>query len=234
MTDRAGTARSRVLVVDDDGAVRALLTRYLQLEGYDVEEAVDGRSAISAVERQAPDLVLLDRMLPFEDGLDILARLRRMADIPVILLTALGAEKDRVLGLRLGADDYVVKPFSPAEVTARIASVLRRTGTAEPTERQLEFEGLVLDRAARQVIVDGRPVEVTTREFDLLVFLASSPRQVFSRDQILDQVWAPSAQRQHRSTITEHIRRLRGRIERDPGKPRWIKTVQGVGYRFEP
>lgn len=233
MGDRAGAARSRVLVVDDDGAVRELLTRYLELEGYDVEAAGDGRSAISAVERLTPDLVLLDRMLPLEDGLDILARLRRIADIPVILLTAMGAEGDRVLGLKLGADDYVVKPFSPAELTARIASVLRRTQTTLVAAR-LEFDGLSLDLSAREVIVDGRPVDVTSREFDLLAFLASSPRQVFSRDQILDRVWASSADWQDPSTITEHIRRVRLRIERDPGKPRWIKTVHGAGYRFEP
>lgn len=234
MTDRAGAAWPRVLVVDDDDAVRALLTRYLQLEGYDVEEAADGAAALSAVERRAPDLVLLDRMMPVEDGLDVLARLRRVADVAVIMVTALGAEGDRVMGLRLGADDYVVEPFSPAELSARIASVLRRTRTAEPPAPQLEFDGLALDLSSREVLVGGTPVEVTPREFDLLVFLASAPRQVFSRNQILDQVWASSAEWQDSATVTEHIRRIRRRIEADPDNPRWIRTVRGVGYRFEP
>ena len=218
-------------MVDDDEAVRVLLTRYLQLEGYEVEEAADGGSALSSVGRQAPDLVLLDRMLPVEDGLDILARMRRMTDVPVILLTAMGAEGDRVLGLKLGADDYVVKPFSPAELAARISTVLRRTQSTRPA--QLEFEGLVLDLSTRDLTVDGKAVEVTPREFDLLAFLASSPRQVFSREQILDRVWSSSSQWQDAATVTEHIRRIRRRIEVDPDAPRWIRTVRGVGYRFE-
>jgi len=171
-------------------------------------------------------------MLPTEDGLDILARLRRVTDVPVILLTAMGAEGDRVLGLKLGADDYVAKPFSPAELAARISSVLRRSRSSRPAPR-LAFDGLVLDLSTRDLTVDGKPVEVTPREFDLLAFLASSPRQVFSREQILDRVWDSSSQWQDAATVTEHIRRIRRRIEVDPDKPRWIRTVRGVGYRFE-
>lgn len=233
MNEGAASAPPRVLVVDDDEGVRALLTRYLHLEGYEVEEAADGQSAVTSVERRTPDLVLLDRMLPAHDGLDILARMRRITDVPIILLTAMGSEGDRVLGLKLGADDYVVKPFSPAELVARISSVLRRTQSSPPPSR-LEFEGLVVDLTSRELTVGGKSVDVTPREFDLLVFLASSPRQVFSRDQILDRVWSSSSEWQDPATVTEHVRRIRRRIEADPDNPRWIKTVRGVGYRFEP
>ncbi len=222
-----------MLIVDDDEAVRALVTRYLELEGFEVDEATDGNSALASVEQRTPDLVLVDRMLPTEDGLEILARMRRVTDVPVILLTAMGAEGDRVLGLKLGADDYVAKPFSPAELAARISSVLRRSRSSRPAPR-LAFDGLVLDLSTRDLTVDGKPVEVTPREFDLLAFLASSPRQVFSREQILDRVWDSSSEWQDAATVTEHIRRIRRRIEVDPDKPRWIRTVRGVGYRFEP
>jgi two-component system phosphate regulon response regulator PhoB len=222
-----------ILVVDDDEAVRALLSRYLQLEGYEVREAGDGAAAFAMIDERPPDLVLLDRILPAEDGLDVLTRLRRDSDVPVILLTGLGDEGERVLGLKLGADDYVVKPFSPAEIAARISTVLRRVKTETPNSR-LEFDGLALDLGAREVLVNGTSVETTHKEFDLLVFLASSPRQVFSREQLLDHVWGSSSEWQDPATVTEHIRRVRRRIESDPDNPRWIRTVRGVGYRFEP
>jgi DNA-binding response OmpR family regulator len=225
--------RPLVLVVDDDEAVRALLSRYLQLEGYDVREAGDGASALSLISELGPDLVLLDRILPSEDGLDVLTRLRRQSQVPVILLTGLGDEGDRVLGLKLGADDYVVKPFSPAEIVARISTVLRRVKPSERSEL-LSFDGLVIDLTSREVLVDGERVEATHKEFDLLAFLATSPRQVFSREQLLDHVWESSSEWQDPATVTEHIRRVRRHIESDPDKPRWIKTVRGVGYRFEP
>ncbi|MDQ2826897.1 MAG: response regulator transcription factor [Actinomycetota bacterium] len=223
----------RVLVVDDDEAVRTLLTRYLEMEGFEVDQADGGASALVAIAARRPDLILLDLVLPAEDGLDILGRLRRDSDVPVILLTSRGSEADRILGLKLGADDYVVKPFSHGELAARINSVLRRTRTmSSPT--LLRFDGLSLDVNTREVTVGDAPVSTTAREFDLLAFLASSPRQVFSREQLLTHVWNSRSEWQDPDTVTEHVRRLRRRIEADPENPRWIKTVRGVGYRFDP
>lgn len=219
-------------MVDDDEGVRTLLTRYLELEGYDVDQAADGAAAMAALKARPPDLLLLDVMLPSEDGLHILTRLRQDSDVAVILLTGRDAEADRVLGLKLGADDYVVKPFSPAEIAARIATVLRRVRPAPSTK--LEFDGLVIDSATREVLVKGQPITTTAKEFDLLAFLAASPRQVFSREQLLEHVWQSSSAWQSSDTVTEHIRRLRKRIEDDPEHPRWIATVWSVGYRFEP
>jgi DNA-binding response OmpR family regulator len=227
------TSAGKVLVVDDDEAVRVLLTRYLEMEGFTVEQVRDGDSALAIIASTQPDLVLLDLMLPSADGLDILTRLRRDSEVPVILLTARGGEADRILGLKLGADDYVVKPFSPGELTARISSVLRRTRTAAP-QSVLHFEGLTLDLGTREVTAGNLVVATTAREFDLLAFLASSPRQVFSRQQLLANVWDSSAEWQDPDTVTEHVRRVRRRIEPDPDHPRWIKTVRGVGYRFDP
>jgi DNA-binding response OmpR family regulator len=227
------TPSGKVLVIDDDEAIRVLLTRYLEMEGFSVEQVRDGGAALAAITASKPDLVLLDLMLPTQDGLDILTRLRRDSDVPVILLTARGSEADRILGLKLGADDYVVKPFSPGELTARINSVLRRTRTASP-QSLLQFDGLSLDLGTREVTANGEVVSTTAREFDLLAFLAASPRQVFSRQQLLANVWDSSEEWQDPDTVTEHIRRIRRRIEPDPDQPRWIKTVRGVGYRFDP
>jgi len=221
-----------VLVVDDDEAVRILLTRYLEMEGFEVVPVDGGATALAAIAAQRPDLVLLDLVLPAEDGLDILARLRRDSDLPVILLTSRSSEADRILGLKLGADDYVVKPFSAGELAARINSVLRRTRVVSVSV--LQFDGLGLDLGTREVTVGGLLVSTTAREFDLLAFLASSPRQVFSRHQLLAHVWNSRAEWQDPDTVTEHIRRIRRRIEPDPENPRWIRTVRGVGYRFDP
>ena len=224
--------RHRILVVDDDQGVRTLLTRYLEMEGYDVVVASNGREALDAAANKAPDLVLLDLMLQPDDGLDVLARLREHSNIAVILLTGLASEADRVMGLKLGADDYVVKPFSAAEIEARIASVLRRVKPA--TAAVLSFDGLTVDLGAREVRVGGELVAMTAMEFDLLAFLAGSPRQVFSREQLLDHVWHSSSEWQSTDTVTEHVRRLRKRLEADPDNPRWIVTVWRVGYRFNP
>jgi DNA-binding response OmpR family regulator len=174
-------------------------------------------------------------MLPEIDGYSILAELRKRDDIPVILLTARTEETDRVLGLELGADDYVVKPFSPRELAARVRTVLRRVGRSGPPtpSESLVFDGLEIDGRSREVRVDGELVELTAKEFDLLAYLASAPRQVFSRGQLLEQVWDSSTDWQDASTVTVHIRRIRRKIERDPNEPRWITTVWGVGYRFE-
>jgi DNA-binding response OmpR family regulator len=228
-----GPSRGRILVVDDDPDIRALLSRYLEMEGYQVDQAADARGAYQALADNPPDLVLLDVMLSPDDGLEVLARIRKEGEMAVILLTGRGAEADRVVGLKLGADDYVVKPFSPAEVEARISSVLRR---AKPTRvaTSLTFDGLTIGLSTREVLVNGEPVVLTAKEFDLLNFLASSPKQVFSREQLLDQVWNSSSEWQSAGTVTEHIRRLRNRIETDPDHPRWISTVWGVGYRFNP
>jgi len=215
--------------------VRALLTRYLEMEGFEVQEAADGDTALSMIKERLPDLVLLDVIMPSSDGLDVLTHLRRTSDVPIILLTGRDASADRVMGLKLGADDYVVKPFSPAEVAARISTVLRRARAAAPAPAPtLEFEGLSIDLSTREVRVSGEIVSTTAKEFDLLVFLASSPRQVFSREQLLEHVWQSSSAWQNPDTVTEHVRRLRRRIEEDPEHPRRILTVWSVGYRFEP
>lgn len=221
----------RVLVVDDEPTVREVVTRYLERDGFRVLQASDGAGAMKAL-ADRPDLVILDLMLPSVDGLTILQQLRRTSDVPVILLTARSEEADRIVGLELGADDYVVKPFSPRELAARVKSVLRRT-RQRPSEARLEFEGLLIDTKTRDVVVRGERVDMRAREFDLLAFLASSPRQVFSRGQLLEQVWHSPAEFQDLSTVTVHVRRIRQKIEVDPLQPRWITTVWGIGYRFE-
>jgi DNA-binding response OmpR family regulator len=235
MTVTADTPR--VLVVDDEPMVREVVSGYLQRDGIEVTQVGDGRSALDALSASAFDLVVLDIMLPMASGLDVLRAVRRHSAIPVILLSARGDETDRVAGLELGADDYVVKPFSSRELAARVRGVLRRTrpstldgGALAP----LQFDGLAVDRAAREVVVGGQPVELTPREFDLLAHLAAHPRQVFSRADLLEQVWESSIDYQDPATVTVHVRRIRQKIETDPDTPRWISTVWGVGYRFEP
>lgn len=230
--DADGAEGPRILVVDDDATVRTLLRRMLTIEGYEVDEAVDGASALEKVGSWAPDLLLLDIMMPGRDGLDVLEGLRRTSAVPVILLTAKGEEADRVLGFRFGADDYVVKPFSTAELTARIAAVLRRTG-ANRSGGRLHFDGLDIDLARREVVVRGTLVDLPAREYEVLAFLASFPQQTFSREQLLERLWPHTGERIP-STVTEHVGRIRRRIEEDPERPRWIRTVRGVGYRFEP
>jgi len=227
-----GDAPRRVLVVDDEPTVREVVARYLERDGMTVEQASDGAQAMDALKRH-PDLVVLDIMIPGTTGLEILREIRQHGETPVILLTARSDETDRVVGLELGADDYMVKPFSPRELAARVRSVLRRS-RVRPSVEKLAFDGLVIDTAARDVFVSGLLVQMRPREFDLLAFLAASPRQVFSRSQILERVWDAPAEFQDLSTITVHVRRLRNKIEADPLHPRWITTVWGVGYRFEP
>lgn len=232
--DAAASGSHRILVVDDDTSVRTLLRRLLTTEGYAVEEAPDGATALERVTAQPPDLLLLDVMMPGQDGLDVLQAIRRSSDLPVILLTAKDDEADRVLGFRFGADDYVVKPFSSAELAGRIAAVLRRAGGGgRPPSGVLDFDGLRVDLTRREVTLNGRRVDLPAREYDLLAFLASSPRQTFSREELLDRVW-PSPTDPNAATVTEHVGRLRRRIEADPERPRWIHTVRGLGYRFEP
>jgi DNA-binding response OmpR family regulator len=227
------TDTEQILVVDDEPMVREVVVAYLEREGFRVAEASTGRAALKQIEEVQPDLVVLDVMLPEVDGFSVLTELRRKGDIPVILLTARTDETDRVLGLELGADDYVVKPFSPRELVARVRSVLRRSAPAGKPAQVLEFDDLRIDEQARTVALQGSEIEMTPKEFDLLAFLAKSPRQVFSRSQLLEQVWDSSADWQDPSTVTVHVRRLRRKLESDQENPRWITTVWGVGYRFE-
>ncbi|HEX3539611.1 MAG TPA: response regulator transcription factor [Acidimicrobiales bacterium] len=231
MTDPEATP-ARILVVDDDEPTRTMLQRLLSWEGYVIEVAGDGPAALAMVEQDGPDLVLLDVMMPGQDGLSVLAELRKTSDVPVIFLTAKGDEGDRVLGLRSGADDYVVKPFSTAELVARIEAVLRRTDHHPVGGRPAT--DLVVDQRRRIVTVRGQVVDLPPREFDLLAFLAASPGQVFSREQLLSAVWPSAGERPDPGTVTEHARRLRQRIEEDPDEPRWIRTIRGIGYRFDP
>ncbi|MFQ5966721.1 MAG: response regulator [Acidimicrobiia bacterium] len=223
-----------VLVVDDEPLVREVVCRYLQRDGFAVAAAADGSEAMELYQRQQPDLVVLDLMLPIKDGLSILTEMRQASNTPVILLSARRDEADRVQGLELGADDYVVKPFSPRELSARVRSVLRRTGGRGAETGRLDFDNLSIDRSTRDVVVREERVQLTPKEFDLLAFLAESPRQVFSRGQILKEVWDSSPDWQDPATVTVHVRRLRQKIEVDPEQPRWLVTVWGVGYRFEP
>jgi DNA-binding response OmpR family regulator len=227
---------ARVLVVDDEPMVRDVLSRYLERSGFEVEVAPDGERALAAFEARRPDLVLLDLMLPRVDGFEVFRQIRAQAESPVIMITARGQTTDRIVGLEIGADDYVSKPFSPAEVVARVRSVLRRA-TAAPrtsgTDEVLRFDGLELDPRSREVRVAGARVALTPKEFDLLHFLASSPRTVFSRMQLLDELWDVAFDGDP-ATVTVHIRRLREKIEPDPSSPARLVTVWGAGYRFEP
>lgn len=226
---------TKVLVVDDEPTVREVVASYLRRDGHDVAEAADGHTALELLDADPPDLVVLDMMLPGVNGLDVLRRVRAVSSIPVIMLTARAEESDRVSGLELGADDYVVKPFSPRELAARVNGVLRRTsGRVDDAPVSLDFEGLQIEPLSREVTLDGKNVEMTPKEFDVLQFLASSPRQVFSRAQLLESVWQSSPEWQDPATVTVHVRRIRNKIEADPEHPRWITTVWGVGYRFEP
>jgi DNA-binding response OmpR family regulator len=224
-------ATARIVVVDDEAMVLDVCRRYLESAGYEVTTLDDGIAALRHLRTDPPDLVVLDLMLPGRTGMDVLREFRKGSDVPVILLTARGEEQDRVAGLELGADDYVVKPFSPKELVARVRSVLRRTA---PAGTVVEYDGFVLDPVARTLTVDGRPVDLTRREFDLLAHLATHPRQVFSRTDLLRAVWESSPEWQDPSTVTVHVRRLRTKVEPDPEHPRWLVTQWGVGYRFDP
>jgi DNA-binding response OmpR family regulator len=228
-------SRGSVLVVDDEPTIAEVVSRYLERAGYRTRIAADGAQALEAACDQRPDLVVLDLMLPRIDGLEVMRRLREhdRDRIAVILLTAKGEESDRVIGLRLGADDYVVKPFSPAELVARVDAVLRRVETVPSAEPPIEVGELRIEPAARRVFVGGEEAQMTQREFDVLLFLARHPGQVFSRNQLMDAVWQYSFYTDT-STVTVHIRRLRAKIEADPAQPRHIQTVWGVGYRFQP
>jgi two-component system, OmpR family, response regulator ResD len=222
-----------VPVVDDEPIVRDVVVRYLRRDGFETLEAADGESARRLIEDASPQLVVLDVMLPGTDGLALCRWIRSRGELPVIMLTARGEEADRIVGLELGADDYVTKPFSPRELAVRVRTVLRRTAHASTGAERLELGRRVIDARAREVAVDDQPLRLTAKEFDLLFFLAAHPKQVFSRDQLMDRVWgyAPTLDT---GTVTVHVQRLRSKIELDPKSPEHLQTVWGVGYRFVP
>jgi two-component system response regulator ResD len=227
----AGTGAT-VLVVDDEPIVREVVATYLRREGYRALEAGDGLAARDLIERTRPELIVLDVMLPGIDGLELCRWIRSRSEVPVIMLTARGEEADRIVGLDLGADDYVTKPFSPRELVARVRSVLRRA-PGGASARRVEAGPLLIDAGTREVTRDGVALKLTAKEFDLLWFLAGNPRLVFSRDQLMDRVWGHEAAFDT-GTVTVHVRRLREKIEEDPSRPRHVQTVWGVGYRFVP
>lgn len=233
--------QANILVVDDETTVREVVRKYLEHEGFHVSEADNGTDALALVREQHPDLIVLDIMLPGIDGFAITRTLRRgdemaalyAGNIPIILLTARTSELDRIAGFELGADDYVVKPFSPRELVARVKAVLRRSSTnGDSDAKPIQLRDFLIDPKSREVRISGKAIMLTAKEFDLLYFLARHPRQVFTREQLLDQVWGYEFYGDE-STVTVHIRRLREKIENNPSAPQYIQTVWGVGYKFE-
>ena len=225
-----------ILIVEDEASIAEVVSLYLKRAGFRVQIASTGKQAMSAFQQQAPDFVILDLMLPEVDGLTLTRWLRDRSNVPIIMLTARRAEADRIAGLELGADDYVVKPFSPQELVSRVRAVMRRLGREQAeseSERALSFDGLSIDPLSRAVQVGGSQVELTAKEFDMLYLLARHPRQVFTREQLLDRVWG-GAQYIDPGTVTVHVRRLREKLEADPAHPTRLITVWGVGYKFEP
>jgi DNA-binding response OmpR family regulator len=225
-----------ILVVEDEASIAEVVSLYLKRAGYSVLIAPDGRQAMNMFDRQQPDFVILDLMLPEVDGLSLTRWLRDRSDIPIIMLTARREEMDRITGLEMGADDYVIKPFSPQELVSRVRAVMRRLGREQDSveiERTLSFENLSVDPRSRVVTVKSSPIELTAKEFDMLYLLARHPKQVFTREQLLERIWG-GAQYIDPGTVTVHVRRLREKIEDDPSKPMRLLTVWGVGYKFEP
>ena len=224
---------TRILIADDSSEVRRIVRRALEADSFSVEEAADGACLMRAVRDDPPALVLLDLSMPGMSGLESLSQIRRLGSLPVIVLSGQSEESGRVLAFELGADDYVVKPFLPRELPARIRSVLRRTANSEAVA-PIVFGPLVIRLPEREVLLDGTLVALTPLEFDLLAKLVSEPRRVFSRDVLLREVWGSSLDWQDPATVTEHVRRLRSKLEADPKEPKWIHSVRGIGYRFEP
>ena len=227
-------AMATILVVDDEPNIREVVGLYLRRDGHTVVLAADGEEALRLHRDYQPDLVVLDLMLPKVSGLEVCRRIQRERQVPLIMLTAKGDEEDRIIGLGVGADDYLVKPFSPRELVARVAAVLRRVTTpilVQPQQRVISIGELLINPNTREVTVRGSVVTLTVREFDLLYYLASEPSRVFTRDQLMDAVWG-YAFAADTSTVTVHMRRLREKIEEDPTHPQYLITVWGVGYRF--
>jgi two-component system response regulator ResD len=225
--------RGSILVVDDEPVITDVVSRYLERAGYSTRVAADGFQALRLAGDAPPDLVVLDLLLPGLDGLEVMHELHERRPTRVILLTAKGEASDRIAGLQRGADDYVVKPFSPAELVARVDAVLRRAEPEPEREKPIVFDDLEIDPAARTVLVRDEDVQLTVREFDLLLFLVRHPGQAFSRDQLMDAIWDYTFYTDT-STVTVHMRRLRAKVESNPSEPRWLQTVWGVGYRFQP
>ena len=231
----ANQERDTILVVDDEPMVREVLTQYLESDGFDVVEAGDGEDAIAKITEHQVEMVLLDLMLPKRNGLDVLKFIRSTSELPVILLTARGEEADRVRGLEAGADDYVVKPFSAREVVARVHSVLRRSTRGPDISRMLKsFADVEVDTARRTVTKNGDLIDLPRKEFELLTCFLAHSGEALTREELLEKVWSSSPEWQDPSTVTVHVRRLRGRLENDPSNPQNFLTVFGVGYRFEP
>ena len=225
-----------IYVIEDEPSIAEVVTLYLRRAGYSVTSIPDGQAALEQFEKRIPDLVVLDLMLPGMDGYSLTRWLRERSDVPIIMVTSRREEMDRIAGLEMGADDYVVKPFSPQELVSRVRAVLRRGGGAEKpveSEQPIRFENLSIDPASRDVRVNGVTVELTVKEFDMLLLLARHPRQVFSRDHLLERIWG-GVEYIDPGTVTVHVRRLREKIEPDPSAPRHLLTVWGVGYKFEP
>jgi DNA-binding response OmpR family regulator len=225
-----------ILVVEDEASIAEVVSLYLKRAGFSVQIASDGKQAINLFQKQEPDFVILDLMLPQMDGLSLTRWLRDRSNVPIIMLTARREEIDRIAGLEMGADDYVVKPFSPQELVSRVRAVLRRSRrelSETENERELTFDGMSIDPRSRVVKVMGDEVELTAKEFDMLYLLAQHPKQVFTREQLLDRVWG-GAQYIDPGTVTVHVRRLREKLESDPSNPTRLLTVWGVGYKFEP
>lgn len=233
LSEVPSTSLGRILVVDDDPNLGEVVARYLQKEGYDVEVVTDGRIGLERALATLPDLLVLDLMLPGLDGIEVFKRLRRVAPIPVVMLTARGSEEDRVTGLELGADDYVAKPFSPRELTARVKAVLRRAGGGVSDSVAVSFSAgeITLDLVSHEARRAGVPIELTVKEFDLLGFLMSRPGVAFRREELLEAVWGYTIG--DTATVTVHVRRLREKIEHDPSFPAHLTTVRGIGYRWE-
>jgi len=225
-----------ILVVEDETSIAEVVKLYLERAGFSVQTASDGKQAMNIFDRQTVDFVILDLMLPEVDGLSLTRWLRDRSNVPIIMLTARREEIDRIAGLEMGADDYVVKPFSPQELVSRVRAVMRRLGRDQgdmSQDQSVSFENLIIDPSSRVVTVREKPVELTVKEFDMLYLLARHPKQVFTRDQLLERVWG-GAQYIDPGTVTVHVRRLREKIEDDPSNPVRLLTVWGVGYKFEP
>jgi two-component system response regulator ResD len=237
--DKRDSHTGAILLVEDSRGISETVGEFLERRGYSVDYAADGISGLRLACTNSYDVIVLDLMLPGLDGLEVMRRLRELGEtgprerVAVILLTAKGEELDRICGLRLGADDYIVKPFSPGELVARVDAVLRRVAPEPGDEPPLRFDGLIVDPAGRRVLRDGEELALTQLEFDLLLYLARHPGRAFSREKLMDAVWQYSFY-SDTSTVTVHIRRLRAKVEPDPAHPRWVETVWGVGYRFQP
>jgi DNA-binding response OmpR family regulator len=229
-------SEKQILVIEDEPSLAEVVSLYLKRAGFQVQIASDGKQAMSILEKQIPDFVIMDIMLPEVDGLSLTSWLRDRSNVPIIMVTARREEVDRIAGLEMGADDYVVKPFSPQELVSRVRAVFRRIGRdqdAAESERALSFDSLQIDPRTRIVMVKEAQIDLTAKEFDMLYFLARHPKQVFTRDQLLERIWG-GAEYIDPGTVTVHVRRLREKIESDPSKPKHLLTVWGVGYKFEP